>query len=327
MKGKILGFDAAGGSGAITGEDGQRYSFAAAEWKSGTAPSPGADVDFVTEGSAAKDIYPIAAASRSGTGNARQASAPGPDLSEGLNNLKNALSNAAEGDMAKKSLTVAHQRPQIVLAVIMLFASVFLTCSHAPFPPTAPHGVSADASLITFPSQARRIKAFAAGILSRSDPASDPSAAGALLGSNTVLMVKLQSIRGDFREASRLLSLAYLAWLIPAGAVFLLYREFTNTRNQIIEMAVGGIALGFTIICYLSISSLVSGFSGFIDFGRLAGEAPDASFDIIKDQLSFGSGNWVIAATGIGLILTGLGIVRETPGLANLAAGGNAGAA
>ena len=62
MKGKILGFDAAGGTGAISGEDGQRYSFAAADFKSPAPAKPGDNVDFAVDGSNAKEIYVTAGA-------------------------------------------------------------------------------------------------------------------------------------------------------------------------------------------------------------------------------------------------------------------------
>lgn len=62
MKGKILGFDAAGGTGAISGEDGQRYTFSAADFKSPAPAKPGDNVDFAVEGSSAKDIYVTASA-------------------------------------------------------------------------------------------------------------------------------------------------------------------------------------------------------------------------------------------------------------------------
>lgn len=62
MKGKVLGFDATAGTGAISGDDGQRYSFVASEFK-GTAPAKAGDnVDFEADAGAAKNIYVTAAA-------------------------------------------------------------------------------------------------------------------------------------------------------------------------------------------------------------------------------------------------------------------------
>lgn len=62
MKGKVLGFDAASGTGAINGENGQRYNFTAAEFKSPVPAKAGDNVDFEVEGANAKNIYATAAA-------------------------------------------------------------------------------------------------------------------------------------------------------------------------------------------------------------------------------------------------------------------------
>ena len=62
MKGKILGFDAASGTGAISGEGGQRYNFTAADFKSPAPAKTGDNVDFEADGATAKNIYMTAAA-------------------------------------------------------------------------------------------------------------------------------------------------------------------------------------------------------------------------------------------------------------------------
>ena len=62
MKGKVLGFDPAAGTGAITGDDGKRYAFVAAENKSPGVLKPGDTVDFQVDGETAKDIYAVAGA-------------------------------------------------------------------------------------------------------------------------------------------------------------------------------------------------------------------------------------------------------------------------
>lgn len=59
MKGKVLGFDAASGTGAITGDDGNRYNFTAADNKSPAPLKQNDTVDFEIEGNAAKNIYAV----------------------------------------------------------------------------------------------------------------------------------------------------------------------------------------------------------------------------------------------------------------------------
>jgi len=70
MKGKILDFSLQTSSGVISGEDGNRYNFVSAEWKSSdTHPAQGLEVDFdVDDENNAKAIYiesPVVATSSS----------------------------------------------------------------------------------------------------------------------------------------------------------------------------------------------------------------------------------------------------------------------
>ena len=59
MKGNVLGFDPDTNTGAISGHDGQRYDFVRLDWHGPANPARGGVVDFVAEGSRAKEIYPI----------------------------------------------------------------------------------------------------------------------------------------------------------------------------------------------------------------------------------------------------------------------------
>lgn len=57
MEGKVLGFDAATGTGAIKATDGGRYTFGAADWRGAAPAKAGDDVDFTIDGATAKEIY------------------------------------------------------------------------------------------------------------------------------------------------------------------------------------------------------------------------------------------------------------------------------
>ena len=57
MKGKILDFSIQSNSGAISGEDGERYNFDGADWKEDTSPTRGMSVDFSVEDNQAKEVY------------------------------------------------------------------------------------------------------------------------------------------------------------------------------------------------------------------------------------------------------------------------------
>lgn len=83
MNGTMLHFDA-GEGGLIRGSDGQRYSFAAADWKGDTPPAPGQAVDFEIANGAALSIYPVPAQPEASTHAAPAAQAPrlGPFLAD-----------------------------------------------------------------------------------------------------------------------------------------------------------------------------------------------------------------------------------------------------
>ena len=57
MRGKILDFSDANRTGLIGGDDGNRYEFSAADWKSEVVVAAGREVDFVADGTRAKEIY------------------------------------------------------------------------------------------------------------------------------------------------------------------------------------------------------------------------------------------------------------------------------
>lgn len=60
MKGKILDYNLQKGSGIISGDDGKRYDFVNAQWKSSTThPNKDLHVDFTISETQAIDIYPI----------------------------------------------------------------------------------------------------------------------------------------------------------------------------------------------------------------------------------------------------------------------------
>lgn len=58
VDGRILSFDADKG-GVLRGEDGKRYSFAAADWQDDDAPEPAASVDFEPDGDQARSLYVV----------------------------------------------------------------------------------------------------------------------------------------------------------------------------------------------------------------------------------------------------------------------------
>jgi hypothetical protein len=57
VQGKILDYSIQNSAGVISGDDGQRYNFISAEWKSDKAPASGQIVDFSIDGINAMALY------------------------------------------------------------------------------------------------------------------------------------------------------------------------------------------------------------------------------------------------------------------------------
>ena len=116
MKGTILNVDPASLGGVLRAEDGRRYDFAGAEWKSPKPPAVGDQVDFEPVGQAATALYAI------------KSGAPPIDLS----GLKSALASASE-TAAKSNVgaaLLADWRP--MLAALSLIACLFPYASLGP---------------------------------------------------------------------------------------------------------------------------------------------------------------------------------------------------
>lgn len=118
MKGKILGFNEAEGSGAISAEDGSRHKFTRADWRGEKPPATGITVDFESEGGTAREIYPVTGAAMAALGNI--------DLS-GLS----ALSGASGGETGAKIAALFTNSLATPLALAILMAC-FMTALATP---------------------------------------------------------------------------------------------------------------------------------------------------------------------------------------------------
>lgn len=116
LQGKILGFSAESGSGAIVGPNGQRYNFSAVDWNGNDAPVPGAAVDFeATDDGRASGVYPLnPTAAAKAVPAATQAA---PDIG--------------------KVVALAGQRPALIAAVIALLICAFASFVDVTAPPDA----------------------------------------------------------------------------------------------------------------------------------------------------------------------------------------------
>lgn len=106
MKGKVLGFDAGSGTGAINGDDGKRYKFTAIDNKSAAPLKPNDSVDFEVDGDNAKDIYTVKTGFSLPTG-----AAPG---------AAGAAGPVAGGDIAQMLLG----KPNVIWAAIVILGGL-----------------------------------------------------------------------------------------------------------------------------------------------------------------------------------------------------------
>ncbi|MEM1133241.1 MAG: hypothetical protein AAGH53_09905 [Pseudomonadota bacterium] len=108
MEGQILGFD--GDKGAISGEDGNRYSFELAEWKGERPPKVQDKVDFIGKDGTASEIYLTSASL-------------GAALSSVGGNIGEKLGNVEIGDDKLAFITT---RPQLLVEIIAILSTIFL---------------------------------------------------------------------------------------------------------------------------------------------------------------------------------------------------------
>lgn len=228
MKGQILGFD--GTSGAINGDDGGRYTFAAVDWKGSQPPRPRDGVDFVASGTTATDIYPVKASVLSGVGGG----GAGIDLG---------------GQDAK---TFIAERPQIVLSVLAIIVSLLIPMVSVTILSWTAVGYS--------------------GMLGMAD-----------------------SFGGGGAGLTILHILSFALWLIPLGAGYAIFLEFTKARNPKVELAVGALCIAAVVL-------------HFIVFAM----APNTGVSVFS---TLALGAYLLIAIGIGLIMTGTGRLARVPGM------------
>lgn len=105
MKGKVLGFDPASGTGAINGDDGKRYKFTTADNKGPTPLKANDSVDFDVDGDNAKDIYTVKTGFSLPTGGAAPAAGGAP---------------VAGGDVMQQILA----KPNVIWAGVVILGSL-----------------------------------------------------------------------------------------------------------------------------------------------------------------------------------------------------------
>jgi len=289
MKGHVLGFD--GTSGAISAEDGSRYSFTKEQWRDERPPAQRDQVDFVAAGEEAREVYRVKA---------------GASVS-----LPNADALNTEKVQAARSFVAL--RPQLPLAAVLLFASVFLNFMGS--------DSSDESCCVTLTG----IHTVYSGIDKALDAQLEIAGMGQattpgslmLWGMNPERMAREEAERTKERESARdriktakavasgLTWLMYALWLIPLGAALIIYREIKNERRRGLELLLGVASLLTLLILPLTKLILGKGADGIIGYAMNLGAA----------SLGYSFGAFVIGLAGLGLIGTALGRINHTPGL------------
>lgn len=300
MKGRILGTATIDAAGAITGEDGNRYRYQLADWRGERAASPGVSVDFEVEAGEAKEVYPAVGAGVLG-------GAPMPSVEQ--------LSSSPVMAKIKSLFTNTLAFP---LAVIVLIA-FFLPAMSSPVKSVSQWGLggvlgSAELSMLDTEGADRRLGQIEEQLtrykqqMARSGRDSADSSYG--YGSVGERIADLEEQRAEIRQVKgkvgflkAVQAALLLRFAALAGAIWLLWVCWSGRSVSMPSLVAGAAAVVAGGLPFLFKSALI-GVAG----GGLAGEAVAAGMDAM---IKIGIGPWLLAAAGIGLIVAGLGLVRN----------------
>lgn len=297
MKGKVLGYD--GQTGAIVGENGERFAFGAAEWKDKRVPQPRDEVDFVPAGGMADQIYVVRAAGVIGADVSDQ-------IDRGARAVQESLSRATESDTAKRALAAARAKPQLVIAAVILLASILFTYADVGAGPA-----EVEASLVAFNGELDDTRETTALAIERIEAMSEGGGLFGAVSRSSFVSEQLDVLRAQ----SAMLKLAYLLYLVPVLAVWALYLAFRGKRKRLVELGLGAASL-FAGGYYLALRGIAASAADRTLFG---------SAEMVRESYSFGLGGWIVVLGGVAMLLSALGIIKAR---ANPAApGATAGAA
>lgn len=299
MKGKILGMTVATGIGAISGEDGKRYSFAAAEWRSDKPVAIGMQVDFDASENAARDIYPAVAGGTAGV-----------DLA--------AFTASPAAARAKQLITTTLAVP---LALLVLVA-FFMPALSSPAMGVSQVGIGKagqmlgggiglggdDTSerLVALAEQEAQVRAAIAqlgpGARSQSYPFDSLTEQLKTIAENRDAVEAQASSQNFFALVDALLILRFIAPIAALILIWFAWKEKPVGRLTLITGAAAMLAGTLTIAFKSAVVGMVTASNPF------AGEIAGASID---NFVSIGLGAWLLILAGIALLLSGLGVIRH----------------
>lgn len=300
MKGRILGFTPSAGSGAISGENGERFTFVAAQWRSDHPITIGTGVDFAPIAGVATEVYPVAAA------------------------MPIAVADLAASPVVQKLRGLATTTIVFPLAALLLLATLMPAISGTTLDPRLP---APSASLLGLGSLARTLSAnpmlanddveSATEQLKRINERSADLRRHAIgfggmpmdNGSELQQLAKQRSDAerqlGSARFAATVANLLVLRWSVPIMAIILLWLGWTGRDTKRVSLAAGVAAIVTAAIVYEYRETIVGAGNAAADsIGAMLSKQMDAA-------ISLGFGTYLIALCGVGLILGGLGVIRN----------------
>lgn len=292
MKGKILGFTPSMGSGAISGENNERFGFTADQWRSERAITVGTSVDFVPVDGRATEIYPATGAMP-------------------------AAADLAASPIAQKLRTLSVTTLAFPLAALLLLATLLPVIS-TPVKGASLWGIGEVARMVSanpllgnddLSGISEALKSLDAR---EADLRTHTTGFGGMPIDNSAELASLARTRSAMegrlaaaRTASFVTSLLIVRWAVPILAAVLLWFGWAGKELRTMTLATGAAAIVTAVIIYAYRQTLVGGLGG--GEGTLGGMI-SRQMDAV---ISVGIGTYLIGLLGVGLILAGLGVARN----------------
>jgi hypothetical protein len=332
LKGKILGF--ADASGVISGTDGNRYKFTAADWKAPRAPKIGEEVDFeVSATGGAGEIYPTHPSggfdlgdvgAKMGDMGAKVKEALGPggsvDLNDAAAKAKAFVAAGSSSPAGARALKLLTGRLTVPLAIVLVLASFLFSYLTWSGEQLASIGVTTSGSYSVlgissfssnvggfFSTLSKQVSAEAPGMQQQLDAAKQGGATDADTTQMQTALSSLNSAGSDASMVGLAIDLMYLLYLVPLGALFILYREWIGQPMALVSLVVGGLSVFGFLLAYVTQWSANGAIKNFMS-GGILGQGGDATN--LVASMSVGLGAWILLICGAVLVLHALGIVK-----------------
>lgn len=290
MKGKVLGFSA--GGGMISGEDGKRYKFGAADWKSDRTAVPGEEVDFdVGAEGGATDVYSL----KSGVS---------LDMGAFGDHAKALLGEGASSPVGAHIASLAMRNPYFQVSIVILLASIFLTFVklgsgiapgvNAALPDNGVYRITNTGDLVDY----LKTSLDAAAVVVKQFI---PAAGAAQPDPGLQLIANPQQAYDGLHTASALSNILYLFYLVPVGAAAIVVQAVRRKGLGVLPLATG-------VLCAVAFGILVYWRASIIAAVTKMGNADAAA--VAGKVIVFGLGSYVILLCGLALVGLTLGLIR-----------------